>query len=80
MLAVRTSLEDATELCELEDMAGRIIVALCNYSSSVTTFGNVDTIDEALATFQGEKNFVRKLKVDIAYHSHHLEPCTASYI
>lgn len=37
MLAAGTSLEDATELCEFPELEGRICVAACNSSESVST-------------------------------------------
>ncbi|KAF2874833.1 polyketide synthase [Massariosphaeria phaeospora] len=80
MMAVGTTFEDATELCELEDLAGRIAVAACNSSSSVTLSGDIDAIEEAMATLQDEKKFARKLKVDTAYHSHHMTPYAEPYI
>ncbi len=46
MLAVGTSMEDATELCEMDEFTGRIIVAAINSSSSVTISGDEDAIEE----------------------------------
>ena len=80
MMAVGTTLEDAKELCEVEDLKGRISVAACNSSSSVTLSGDADAIEEAMAVFQDEGKFVRKLRVDTAYHSHHMLPCSKPYI
>ncbi|KAL2065966.1 hypothetical protein VTL71DRAFT_3636 [Oculimacula yallundae] len=80
MLAVGTDLKDATEFCELGDFEGRVAVAACNSSSSVTLSGDADAIEEALEVFQEEKKFVRLLKVDTAYHSHHMLPCAEPYM
>ncbi|CZT02515.1 related to polyketide synthase [Rhynchosporium agropyri] len=80
MLAVGTSLEDAAEFCELSDFEGRVAVAACNSSSSVTLSGDSDAIQEALEVFEEEKKFVRMLKVDTAYHSHHMIPCAEPYM
>ena len=80
MMAVGTSLEDATELCEMDDLKGRISVAACNSSSSVTLSGDEDAIDEAMIVLEDEGKFVRKLKVDTAYHSHHMLPVSDRYI
>lgn len=79
MLAVGTSLEDAKELCELEDFEGRICVAASNSPSSVTLSGDLDAINEAKAIFDEEKKFARVLAVDKAYHSHHMLPCSEPY-
>ncbi|KAI0855451.1 putative polyketide synthase [Xylaria cubensis] len=82
MAAVGTSQEDATELCELPTMQryGRIRVAATNSSASVTLSGDQTAIDRAKFVFEDEKKFVRRLKVDTAYHSHHMEPCAEPYM
>ncbi|EDU46789.1 lovastatin nonaketide synthase [Pyrenophora tritici-repentis Pt-1C-BFP] len=80
MLAAGTSLEDATELCEEEEFAGRISVAASNSSSSVTISGDEDAINELAAVLDDEKKFNRRLKVDTAYHSSHMLPCFDPYV
>lgn len=82
MLAAGTSVEDATELCELPTMAryGRIVVAAINSSASVTLSGDQKAIERAKFVFEDEKKFVRTLKVDTAYHSHHMQPCETPYM
>lgn len=80
MMAVGTTLEDAEQLCDLEEIRGRIHVAACNSQSSVTLSGDIDALEEAESAFKDEGKFVRKLKVDTAYHSHHMHPCAGPYI
>ena len=80
MLAVGTSLEDAQQLCELPYFRGRITVAASNSSASVTLSGDEDRIKQAELVFKDEKKFVRLLKVDKAYHSHHMIPCAEPYL
>ncbi|KAL9095162.1 MAG: hypothetical protein Q9165_002418 [Trypethelium subeluteriae] len=80
MLAVGTSLEDAEELCALPTFEGRISVAAANSTSSVTLSGDADAVAYAKEVFEDEKKFVRLLKVDTAYHSHHMLPCSKSYL
>lgn len=80
MLAVGTSMEDALQLCEDEEFAGRINLAASNSSSSVTISGDEDAIEELESILEDEKKFHRRLKVDMAYHSQHMEPCSAPYI
>ncbi|EPS29303.1 hypothetical protein PDE_04252 [Penicillium oxalicum 114-2] len=80
MMAVGTSLEDAQELCDMPSLKGRICVAAANSSASVTLSGDSDAIEEAKEIFEDEKKFARLLKVDKAYHSHHMLPCAAPYI
>lgn len=80
MLAVGTSLEDAKELCSLDDFSGRVVVAASNSSTSVTLSGDADAIDEMRALLEEEGKFVRPLRVDKAYHSHHMKPATEPFL
>lgn len=80
MVAVGTSLEDATELCEMDDFAGRINVAASNSPSSVTIAGDEDAIEELQIVLDDEKKFNRRLRVDQAYHSRHMLPCFEPYV
>lgn len=80
MLAVGTSMEDATELCGLPAFEGRLCVAACNSPSTVTLSGDADAIEEAASIFEEEKKFARLLKVEKAYHSHHMLPCSEAYV
>ncbi|KAH7043968.1 polyketide synthase [Macrophomina phaseolina] len=79
MMAVGTSLEDAREFCELEEFEGRLTVAASNAASSVTLSGDEDAIDQAEEIFKDESKFARKLRVDTAYHSFHMIPCSEPY-
>lgn len=80
MLAVGTSWEDAQEHINLPEMKGRVAIAAHNSPASVTLSGDSDAINLAKKTFDGEKKFARLLKVDTAYHSHHMLPCGDPYI
>ncbi|KKY31726.1 putative polyketide synthase [Diaporthe ampelina] len=80
MLAVGTSMEDAIQLCEDEEFAGRINLAASNSSSSVTISGDEDAIEELESVLEDEKKFHRRLRVDMAYHSQHMDPCSRPYI
>ena len=80
MMAVGTSFNDAKELCDLPAFQGRICVAASNSSASVTVSGDTDAIEQAKTTFDEEKKFTRILKVDKAYHSHHMDCCSDAYI
>ncbi|KAK4130807.1 putative PKS-NRPS protein [Trichocladium antarcticum] len=79
MMAVGTSFGDASELCALDDFQGRLAVAASNSSSSVTLSGDADAIQEAALVFEEERKFHRALRVDKAYHSHHMVPCLGPY-
>jgi hybrid polyketide synthase/nonribosomal peptide synthetase ACE1 len=80
MLAVGTSLEDAQELIELPTFKGHLKIAAHNSDASVTLSGNADAIMQAKEIFDEEKKFARVLKVDTAYHSHHMLPCSEPYM
>ncbi|TDZ16978.1 Polyketide synthase-nonribosomal peptide synthetase [Colletotrichum orbiculare MAFF 240422] len=79
MLAVGTSYEDALALCESEDMEGRITVAAVNSASSVTLSGDESAVLLAKDIFEEEGKFSRLLRVDKAYHSHHMLACSEEY-
>lgn len=80
MMAVGTSEEDAYELCDLPMFEGRVGVAAVNSSSSITFSGDLDAIEEAHQVYLEEKKFARVLKVDTAYHSHHMEKSSPQYL
>ncbi|TLS21198.1 uncharacterized protein PpBr36_10632 [Pyricularia pennisetigena] len=78
MMAVGTSLEDALELCDLLD--NKVCVAAVNSGVSVTLSGDAEAMDAAKEMLDDEKKFARKLKVDKAYHSPHMEPAAEMYV
>jgi len=80
MMAVGTTVEDASELCNLPIFKGRLAVAAINSSSSVTISGDRDAIEQAKEILEGENKFARLLKVDKAYHSSHMIPCSNGYL
>ncbi|KAL9041234.1 MAG: hypothetical protein Q9214_004177, partial [Letrouitia sp. 1 TL-2023] len=80
MLSVGTSMEDAQELCSLPTYRARLVVAASNSMSSVTLSGDIDAIEEAKVVFEEEGKFYRSLRVDKAYHSHHMESCSEPYL
>ncbi|KZF23885.1 putative equisetin synthetase [Xylona heveae TC161] len=80
MMAVGTSFEDAADFCQLESFEGRLQVAARNSSSSITLSGDEAAVAEAIEIFKDEGKFARQLKVDTAYHSAHMLPCSAPYL
>jgi acyl transferase domain-containing protein len=80
MMAAGTSFDDATELCALEVFEGRVTVAASNAPASVTLSGDKDAILELQEVLNEESKFNRVLKVDKAYHSHHMRPCSEPYV
>ncbi|PGH16793.1 hypothetical protein AJ80_05108 [Polytolypa hystricis UAMH7299] len=80
MLAAGTTYDDAQGLVDLPDLQGRIVIAASNSPESVTLSGDLDAIEEAKDILDDEEKFARLLKVDKAYHSHHMVPASSPYI
>jgi acyl transferase domain-containing protein len=80
MIAVGMSYSQACDFCQEEMFRNRIVPAASNSRSSVTLSGDADAIDEAKKILDDRNTFARVLKVDTAYHSHHMEPCVSPYL
>ncbi|OOF97571.1 hypothetical protein ASPCADRAFT_129251 [Aspergillus carbonarius ITEM 5010] len=74
MLAVSTSMEDASEVCRDEFFQGRVKVAACNSPNSVTLSGDSDAIEEIAELFEDEGKPARRLRVDKAFESQSPQP------
>ena len=59
---------------------GKAIVACINSPVSVTVSGDVGALDQLDKTFKAEGIFARKLKVEVAYHSHHMKAVANTYL
>lgn len=57
-----------------------ICVACVNSPSSTTISGNKASIDSLHHKLQGSSVFTRKLNVDMAYHSHHMQEFSTEYL
>ena len=79
MIAVATSIEEAAEICSLEDFDGSLVVACHNSPTSVTLSGDHEAVLRAMEVFKDKGKFARVLRVDTAYHSGHMMPCAAEY-
>ena len=78
MMAVGLSEKEAKEwLSKLSE--GIAVVAAINSSSSMTISGDATAIDELEELLKAEKIFARKLKVENAYHSHHMQVIAEQY-
>ena len=78
MLAAGISREEAAKY--IADTAnGRVVVACVNSPDSVTISGDLPAIDEVEARLTAEGIFARKLKVPLAYHSHHMQLLAKEY-
>ncbi|KAK9426030.1 putative Ketosynthase family 3 (KS3) domain-containing protein [Seiridium unicorne] len=80
MMAVGTSAEDAQDLLDFPEFKYRACIAAVNSATSVTLSGDVDALEELKIVFKDEKKPVRTLRVDKAYHSHHMDPLSAKYL
>ncbi|KAL4883830.1 hypothetical protein BJY04DRAFT_216165 [Aspergillus karnatakaensis] len=78
MLAAGVSVEEAEELCARSE--GTVALAACNAPSLVTFSGDADAIHTLERQLKEENKFCRLLRVDKAYHSHHMRPCSRPYL
>ena len=58
---------------------GRAMIACCNSPLSTTVSGDEDAIIELKELLQQSATSARRLKVDTAYHSHHMERVSHEY-
>ena len=59
---------------------GKAVIACVNSPSSVTLSGDVYALDQLDSIFKSEGIFARKLKVEVAYHSHHMKAVADTYL
>ncbi|KAF2139471.1 uncharacterized protein K452DRAFT_232273 [Aplosporella prunicola CBS 121167] len=79
MLAVGLGSQDSERYIERLTCGARAVVACINSPASTTVAGDVAAIEELEALLKADDVFARRLKVDTAYHSHHMEPIAAQY-
>lgn len=79
MMAVGLSREAAEKYIQ-KVTAGKITVACVNSPASVTISGDESGIDELQVQLASDSIFCRKLKVENAYHSHHMELVAQKYL
>ena len=59
---------------------GRAVIACINSPSSITASGDEEAITELQNRVEEKQLFNRKLRVDMAYHSHHMELVAGDYL
>ena len=59
---------------------GKAVIACVNSPSSVTLSGDVCALDQLDKIFKAEGIFARRLKVEVAYHSHHMKAVADTYL
>ncbi|KAI9832015.1 MAG: hypothetical protein M1819_004559 [Sarea resinae] len=79
MAAVGLSSEEA-ETYISQVTSGKLVIACINSPKSVTISGDSSAIDELQEKLEGQKIFNRKLKIGVAYHSHHMHEIAADYL
>lgn len=83
-MAVGLSSSEASEyLRTLERDLGesRLVIACVNSPTSVTISGDSDHLDHLQQLLNRSSGiFNRRLMVDVAYHSHHMEAVSAEYL
>ncbi|ROT39562.1 hypothetical protein SODALDRAFT_377509 [Sodiomyces alkalinus F11] len=77
MAALSMSAEECTRMLSAFD--GKVDLAAVNSPSSCTISGDAPCIDEIVKRFTEEGVFCRKLRVDTAFHSHHMVPLAEPY-
>lgn len=78
MMAVGASVKDIRPYCDAVTK-GYVTVACINSPCSVTLSGDVEAIEELQPILTEKQIFNRQLKVEVAYHSAHLEPVASEY-
>jgi len=71
MMAVGGSPEEIRPLVKMLKQ-GQATIACINSPSSITASGDEEAINELQEVIEAKQMFNRKLRVDVAYHSHHM--------
>ena len=72
MLAVGLSLEDARKL--IEGYAGKVSIGAVNGPEMLTLSGDSAPLEQIALLLESRGVFNRPVRVQVAYHSHHMEP------
>ena len=78
MMAVGLS-QDEVQAHLLELKSGQATIACINSPKSVTVSGDAAALDELHEVLEGRNVFSRLLRVQVAYHSHHMRPVAKKY-
>ncbi|KAJ4290886.1 hypothetical protein N0V90_010082 [Kalmusia sp. IMI 367209] len=79
MLAVGLAETDAEKYL-IHAKSGKAVIACANSPSSTTVSGDEDAIGDVEAALKSDGKFARRLLVDRAYHSHHMQEVAAQYL
>ncbi|KAK4244100.1 polyketide synthase [Corynascus novoguineensis] len=78
MVAVGLGAKDSDKYLSLVSN-GKVVLACENSPSSITVSGDVCGLDQLEGLLKNDNIFARRLKVDAAWHSHHMEAVADSY-
>jgi acyl transferase domain-containing protein/NADPH:quinone reductase-like Zn-dependent oxidoreductase len=79
MVAVGLGAEETQEYLDRVADVGQVVVACVNSPQSVTVSGDADAVMAVEALCKEDGVFARKLKVEQAYHSHHMNSLVDAY-
>ncbi|KAF2475207.1 putative polyketide synthase [Lindgomyces ingoldianus] len=79
MLAVGSSENEVRSRMGVLGISDRVTLACVNSPASITTSGDLSAILRLKAALETDGIFTRHLKVDAAYHSHHMESVACYY-
>ena len=80
MVAVGLPYEEAQALCKRPEFQGYISVAVRSGLENCTLAGDLDKIEEVAQVLADEGKFARIIRVNMAYHSHHMEPVSGLFL
>ena len=78
MIVIGAGIEDTESYLD-RLKSGRAVAACISSPSSVTVVGDVSAVQEIEDMAKADGVFARKLRVDTAYHSHHMDPIAKPY-
>ncbi|CAH0050712.1 unnamed protein product [Clonostachys solani] len=80
MIAVGLGHDETQSYLERLTSGGKAVIACVNSPSSITVAGDVSAILELEELANAEGVFARRLKVDTAWHSHHMAPIAKVFL
>ncbi|KAI1134071.1 putative FSP1 [Hypoxylon sp. FL0543] len=80
MVALGLGLEDTEAYLDRLTCGGKAVVACVNSPSSITVAGDLSAVQELETMAKTDGVFARRLKIDAAYHSHHMNPVAGPYL
>lgn len=80
MLAVGITVDRAQELINSLSTVGKAQIACINSPESLTLSGDEDAISELETRIKASSQFARRLRVENAYHSHHMKSIAGDYL